>query len=568
MSFASVFSRFRAVPPRRVSAPTIRPAAIFWTFLLGTAACLPGALHAANPGDLDSSFLSVEIGTTVFSVALEDTSVVTLDLTEDTEQETVILGGDVGAFETLTNIGGYQPSFTFPVFGNPDRIVYTAVPELVPLNSGTHNILLGGLFGKTKVDKVITPSRNILRTTLDGVIDTTFNANGNGANDNVLAILPQTDGSMIAAGQFTSYDDLTYPRIIKLNPDGGVDTNFASVPVSDGVYTLAPQVDPASGTLNGQILFGGTFSSIGSGNYTKLARVDQLGNLDTSFKPVIDERVLAAVTQPDGKIVIGGQFSTVNGTAVGHLARLNPDGSLDATFNASVSGVPPQTSNPVAVYTLKLLPYGRLYVGGNFTTIDGAPRQYLGLIETDGSLNTGFDPGTNITNSVQSVAVQADYGVLVGETVSKKINNVFPASLIRLFGDPEPTLNLPTISLAVTKPKARARVSGASDTGVFKLFRTGGDLTQPQTVYFEVSGTAQSGVAYKAFPRPYTPSIYQATFPANTPGIKVKVKPLVHNAMDSPETVTITLLPSQSASDFYLTTGGRITGTVSVFNTD
>jgi Domain of unknown function (DUF5122) beta-propeller len=51
--------------------------------------------------------------------------------------------------------------------------------------------------------------------------------------------------------------------------------------------------------------------------------------------------IRAAVTAPDGKIVVTGDFSTFNGANRNRIARLNSNGSLDMDFNpgAGAGGV-------------------------------------------------------------------------------------------------------------------------------------------------------------------------------------------------------------------------------------
>ncbi len=163
---------------------------------------------------------------------------------------------------------------------------------------------------------------------LDGVIDSSFDV-GTGADDGyVTALVPLNDASnsLVAGGLYNTFNKQKYPHVVRLTTTGAISPDFAAVPVNDNVFAAAAQIDPALGTPDPaapQFLIGGTFTAIGSTAYTKLARINYDGSVDASFKPVIDERVLAIAAQPDGKIIIGGQFAVVNGQTVGHLARLN-----------------------------------------------------------------------------------------------------------------------------------------------------------------------------------------------------------------------------------------------------
>src|SRR5437016_13203379 len=56
------------------------------------------------------------------------------------------------------------------------------------------------------------------------------------------------------------------------------------------------------------------------------------------FDPGADRNVKALAVQPDGKIVVGGTFSSLGGGGTGtttrkRIGRLNSDGTLDTNFN-------------------------------------------------------------------------------------------------------------------------------------------------------------------------------------------------------------------------------------------
>ena len=545
MSFASVFSRPASL--HRTLARLVRRSAFLVCVLL------PGLLHAQAPGSRDFSFASDMNGTTTFAVTTQYDSF---------GIETIIYGGDQTQLNFTKADGTALGTFS-ATFGGLGRVVYTVAPELLTISGGAnlHNVYLGGRFGKSIYLNPAPPAQNITRFTPTGVVDTAFQP-GTGADADVLAILPLDNGGqggLIAGGLFTTFNGQSFNRLVRLNENGSIDGNFQRINVTDAVFALAAQIDPATGATNGQVLVGGDFTTVNNGAYTKLFRMDEAGNIDTTFRPQIDSRVLAIAVQPDGKIVIGGQFSVVNGQSVGHLARLNEDGSLDPSFNASVGVLPTGTSAPVAAYTLRLLPDGRMYVGGQFYAVDGAPRRYLALINADGSLDASFDPGETITNSVQSVAVQADNRVLVAESFSKKEANGFPPSVIRLFGV-TPLVLADAVALAATQPSARAGTSITRRNGMFEFTRSGGDASQPLSVYFTVSGTAQSGTVYKPLAATAVGGgVYRAAFAAGAGTLKLKVKPRDAVLAHARETVTLTLMPPPGEAAAYKIDGAPAT---------
>ncbi len=66
----------------------------------------------------------------------------------------------------------------------------------------------------------------------------------------------------------------------------------------------------------------------------------QDGSLDTSFNPGsgVDNQVFSVAVQGDGKVLIGGYFFSVNSAPRNRIARLNSDGSLDTGFNPGSGG--------------------------------------------------------------------------------------------------------------------------------------------------------------------------------------------------------------------------------------
>ncbi|MGA2864908.1 MAG: delta-60 repeat domain-containing protein [Verrucomicrobiota bacterium] len=121
------------------------------------------------------------------------------------------------------------------------------------------------------------------------------------------------------------------------------------------------------------------------------------------FDPGANSYVYSLAVQADGKILVGGQFTTLGGRTRNYLGRLNADGTLDTAFNPGAGSF---------VYSLAVQADGKILVGGQFTTLGGQPRNHLGRLNADGTLDGGFNPGAD--QVVRSLAVQADGKVLVG----------------------------------------------------------------------------------------------------------------------------------------------------------
>lgn len=237
---------------------------------------------------------------------------------------------------------------------------------------------------------------HVARLNSGGSLDTGF-IKGAGANGQINVLVLQSDGKIIVAGGFTTFNSTNRNYIARINSDGSLDTTFDPDPsvVNATLYAAAIQSD-------GKILIAGNFLK-------RIVRLNTDGTVDTGFNPGTGANagILALALQGDGRILIGGDLTAFNGTPRNYLARLNADGSLDSGFD-------PGTGANSTVWTMLVDAEGRILIGGFFTTYTGTARQYIARINTDGSLDTSFDPGTGASNVVYALALQSDGKILVG----------------------------------------------------------------------------------------------------------------------------------------------------------
>ena len=130
--------------------------------------------------------------------------------------------------------------------------------------------------------------------------------------------------------------------------------------------------------------------------------------LDGGFNPGADYLVAAMATQADGKIVVGGQFTTLGGQPRDYIGRLHADGTLDATFDPGADG-------PIVAIAVQA--DGKIIVGGYFTELGGQPREYIGRLNANGTLDTAFNPGAD--HNVFALALQGDGKIVVGGVFSE-----------------------------------------------------------------------------------------------------------------------------------------------------
>jgi uncharacterized delta-60 repeat protein len=169
--------------------------------------------------------------------------------------------------------------------------------------------------------------------------------------------------------------------------------------------------------------------------------------------------VHSVALQTDGKIVAAGGFTTNNATAGGGIVRLNPDGSVDEGFRIG-SGANRD------VYSLAIDKEGRIILAGGFQSINGVPRSYIARLNSDGTVDSSFDPGTGPDSWVNWVLLQPD-GKLIIEGNFTSINGVPCSRLARLNADgsldrdfaPPPNLP-PLIDAGVLQPDGKLLIVG------------------------------------------------------------------------------------------------------------
>lgn len=488
-----------ARPLAALSSVSVWAVAVALSFSSLSPVCAADSLLA---GTLDTSFAPIVNRVTVYAVAVDG-------------KGRVAYGGDSHTFARLTDHGTPDPGFSFSDFGRENRIVYALAVDR------EDRIYTAGAFDPSNSNR---KSVNITRFFSDGSrINRGFDA-GTGANQAIVAVLLQPtsvaadDDKVIIGGQFTSFDGSDRHRIARLNADGSLDDSFdGDLDIDSDVYALALQKSPGTGVPNGQIVIGGGFVKVNGAGHSKLVRVNFDGSVDESFAPSVDDAIFAIDTQPDGKIVIGGQFASVDGHRANGLARLNQDGSFDETFSAAISENENQGKPPTAVYALRLQADGRVVVAGNFLRLNGVERRFLGRLNPDGSVDESFDPAEIIANRVEALAIQPDNKIVVGQVVSKRVEENYPNVVKRVYGDAVPAA-VPAVSILGLK-----KVVEGGGKGFFRVYRDDAvGLAEPLTIFY---GTKNNGVR----PRPgvdYRALSGVVTIPAGARSAKIKVTPL------------------------------------------
>jgi hypothetical protein len=110
-----------------------------------------------------------------------------------------------------------------------------------------------------------------------------------------------------------------------------------------------------------------------------------------TFKVTVggDGATVYALAVANGKLYIAGQFTSVNGEPRMNLAAVDAvTGVLDPTFAPQVGTATDYVRGMVAHD-------GMIYIGGNFGTVGAAVRQHLAAFNPNGSLNGAWRPRTS-----------------------------------------------------------------------------------------------------------------------------------------------------------------------------
>jgi len=276
----------------------------------------------------------------------------------------------------------------------------------------------------------------------DGTANANFLPDPDGA---VYALAVQPDNKIIVGGAFTHVqsdnglgDSVPTKRnfVARINADGTLDMATSTTPGFD------PEADGAVDAIalqgNGDIVIGGAFTNLqpnGASSATHRAYIARLnpldGSVDSTFNASLAGAVSALSIQPDGKILVAGSTSTAG---QGYLVRLNSDGTADPSFTATVAGtvnaillqaaggftsaggVLAPTFDPSQVGGLSSAG-SRILIGGLFTSVDGTAFSNLARLNSDGSVDTTFNPGPD--GAVNAMQLQPDGRLAVAGAFNK-----------------------------------------------------------------------------------------------------------------------------------------------------
>jgi uncharacterized delta-60 repeat protein len=299
---------------------------------------------------------------------------------------TTLAGVSIHGIARFNEDGSFDTSF------NPGTAAYYGISALALQSDG----------------RVLIAAGDVRRLNADGSVDASFNAH---PSDEVSSIAVQSDGKILIGGQFYAINAIIHSYFARLQPDGSLDESF-----NPPLQLYPPGVASIVVEPQGTILVSAGFYAVNGLGPRNLVRLNPDGSVNSTLNTGrgINAGVSTGVVQADGRIVIGGGFGDVNNERRQAIARLESDGRLDKTFDAGpiLNTAFYSISNPV-VFSVVLQADGRILMGGAFTNINGIGRNNIARLNTDGSVDSSFNPGTGTDGSVYRVVLQHDSKVLI-----------------------------------------------------------------------------------------------------------------------------------------------------------
>jgi len=261
-----------------------------------------------------------------------------------------------------------------------------------------------------------------------GALDLSFlQGSGIAGIDQIECLVIQPDGKIIIGGYLSEYDGATINHFCRLNSNGTLQGLNSGTGFDNSVTEIALQTDE-------KILVGGLFQFYSGTPANRIIRLNSNGTADNTFNTGtgLDNSASAITIQPDGKIIVGGMFTSYNGTTRKGIVRVNTNGSIDTTFNPG-TGI----NSGKNIYDIELQSDGKIIAVGNFTSYNGFVANNIVRINTDGTFDSTFIMGTGFSSAVgtYTVAIQPDDKIIVS-TSGLKYNSVnLNARTLRLNSD-------------------------------------------------------------------------------------------------------------------------------------
>jgi hypothetical protein len=231
--------------------------------------------------------------------------------------------------------------------------------------------------GGVAVHQGVVRSQQLARILPDGTLDATFQPTfGSGS---LSAVDQDAEGGLFVAGNFSLAPPQIRRNVLRLLPDGSLDPDFRSgfhfgLPNSGGKITAVLALP------EGGCLVAGNFTMFDNLPRPHLVRLLPDGSTDPEFRlpgeglqtPLGSTQVNGFLRDHAGRIYVFGRFLSLDGKSLGFpLLRLRSDGSRDESFDPGLEGHYLSPSSLVEAFTAALTPNGMVTVRGRSLPVDG-----------------------------------------------------------------------------------------------------------------------------------------------------------------------------------------------------
>lgn len=232
------------------------------------------------------------------------------------------------------------------------------------------------------------------------------------AGGTVWDIEPAGNGEFLVGGDVSFFQGQIFSRVARINAAGSVNTNFQG----SGANTTISSVKLGS---DGKVMVGGNFFTWNNNSRLYIARLNANGSLDTNFASNAGLPVVAAVPLPDGRVIVG---RTGLGVADSFVTRYLANGAVDPTFT-EIRNVRAQ------MISLAVHPDGSIWFSGAFglkkanpdgtnpVTVDGQLASRL-IIGTDRKIYHSDNNGQKFTRRNPDGSLDASFNIAINGHVS------------------------------------------------------------------------------------------------------------------------------------------------------
>lgn len=376
-----------------------------------------------------------------------------------------------------------------PSFSTPSAFTSPSITRFLPDGS----YLIGGMFTAVNSTATYGLARfNSADQLQSGPALSSFTYLGE-QNTYGAGITVNQDGSYFLSGNFTTVGGTARTYFAKVKADHTLDTGFVPSSYPDATMR-ATAVDSS-----GRVIVTGTSSTVGGVSHFGLLRYSSSGTLDTTFNTQVNAASSGPANigfQSTGKIIIIGFFTSVkdNPSASAQtrngIARLNTDGTVDTTFD-------PNLSAGAQVHDMIIQSDDKIIIVGNFTTVNGVNRQRIARLNADGTLDTTFGSSSasgGAPDVIYTIAQLATGDYLIGGSFTSFAGDNSKQYLARIHGQPPapPALDIvqdpasKTVYAGETVTLSAAAVGAAPLTFQWYKGSTPLGITTPQLVLSEV----------------------------------------------------------------------------------